>query len=201
MHSKGKLKRGPRLLLRYPHFGGGNRVTVRAVPRREALLTEANQGKGSGGAVGDVETSVTFPLPAQLSSWGTSHRDGLTNTGPGAPHRACPPQHASHQRPVEKHRYELSSLASHTCCGSSGRQGCHGPHSIWPRPALTIPRTAAALQVAGTRYCSRISSSEGCTLRNSVSVRYIISNWLRSVNKSETTRSWRQTFRQKGRVL
>lgn len=45
--------------------------------------------------------------------------------------------------------------------------------------------------MAGTRYWMRISSSEGCTLRSSVSVRYIISNWVRSVNKSDTTRSWR----------
>lgn len=71
-------------------------------------------------------------------------------------------------------------------------------HSAVGRPALTIPRTAAALQVAGTRYWRRISSSWGCTFRSSVSVRYIISNWLRSVNKSETTRSWRRTRGREG---
>lgn len=71
-------------------------------------------------------------------------------------------------------------------------------HSTVGHPPLTIPRTAAALQVAGTRYWRRISSSWGCTFRSSVSVRYIISNWLRSVNKSETTRSWTRTHGREG---
>ena len=37
-----------------------------------------------------------------------------------------------------------------------------------------------------------IAHSASLAFRSSVSVRYIISNWLRSVNKSETTRSWRR---------
>lgn len=79
--------------------------------------------------------------------------------------------------------------------GTGATHSADCPHL--PREArtlrLTMPRTAAALQVAGTRYWRRISSSGGCARRSSVSVRYIISNWLRSVNKSETTRSWRWT--------
>lgn len=57
------------------------------------------------------------------------------------------------------------------------------PHS------LTMPSTAAALQIAGTRYWLRISSSGGWTFCSSIRVENIISNWFLSVNRSDTANS------------
>lgn len=69
------------------------------------------------------------------------------------------------------------------------KSSLHPPASHTHSHTLTMPSTAAALQIAGTRYWLRISSSGGWTFCSSISVENIISNWFLSVNRSDTANS------------
>lgn len=57
---------------------------------------------------------------------------------------------------------------------------------------LTMPNTAAALQMAGIKYWLRISSSGGWSFCSSIKVENIMSNWFLSVNRSDTASSFRK---------